>query len=85
MYEAEETFISADGDVLYHRGGLICGPCPPPQTSYRPPHTFHPPTFLLNVIDFENETDQTAHIRKRLHDLPSVRNTHDHRLHAYRP
>ncbi len=72
MYEAEETFIQ-EMAMCCIIGGLIRGPCPPP-TSYCPPHFPSSPS-LLNVIDFENETDQTAHIRKRLYDLPSVRNT----------
>ncbi len=45
------------------RGG-IRGPCPPKRVTVPP--TFHPLPSLLNVIDFESEseTDKTAHIRK---------------------
>ncbi len=48
---------------------------PPPNELLCPP-TFHPLPSLLNMIDFESEseTDKTAHIRKRLHALASVSN-----------
>ncbi len=38
------------------------------------PPTFHPLPSLLNVIDFESETDETVHIRKQLDALASVSN-----------
>ncbi len=41
----------------------------PPQTSYCAPLP-----SLLNVINFESETNKTVHIRKRLHALASVSN-----------
>ncbi len=49
------------------QGGALCVP---------PPPTFHPLPSLLNVIDFESEseTDKTVHIRMRLHALASVSN-----------
>ncbi len=52
----------------------IRGPCPPKRVTVPP--TFHPLPSLLNVIDFEieSETDKTAHIRKRLRALASVSN-----------
>ncbi len=55
------------------RGG-IRGPCPPNELLCPP--TFHPLPSLLNVIDFESEseTDKTAHIRNQLHALVSISN-----------
>ncbi len=54
--------------------GAFAG-CAPPNELLCPP-TFHPLPSLLNVIDFESEseTDKTAHIRTRLHALASVSN-----------
>ncbi len=54
--------------------GGIRGPCPPERVTVPP--TFHPLPSLLNMIDFESEseTDKTAHIRKRLHTLASISN-----------
>ncbi len=46
----------------------------PPQTSYCAPPTFHDLSSLLNVIDFESETDKTVHARKKLHALASASN-----------
>ncbi len=55
-----------------------CRLCPPKLITV--PSTFHPLPSLLNVIDFESEseTDKTVHIRKRLHALASA-TTRDHR------
>ncbi len=59
----------------------------PPKRVTVPP-TFLPLPSLLNVIDFESEseTNKTVHIRKRLHALVSVSYcTWLHRLHASHP
>ncbi len=59
----------------------------PPKRVTVPP-TFLPLPSLLNVIDFESEseTNKTVHIRKRLHALASVSYcTWLQRLHAYHP
>ncbi len=68
----------------------IRGPCPPKRVTVPP--TFHSLPSLLNVIDFESEseTDKTEHIRKRLHALASISNctwtpppnTHTHVKHT---
>ncbi len=56
------------------QGGAFVGRAAPNELLCPP--TFHPLPSLLNMIDFksESETDKTAHIRKRLHALASVRN-----------
>ncbi len=56
------------------QGGAFAGRAPPKRVTVPP--TFHPLPSLLNVIDFESESeaDKTAHIRKRLHALASVSN-----------
>ncbi len=43
----------------------------PPKELLCPPLSFLSPP-LLNVIDFESETNKTVNIRKRLHALASV-------------
>ncbi len=55
------------------QGGAFAGR--PPERVTVPP-TFHPLPSLLNMIDFESEseTDKTAHIRKPLHTLGSISN-----------
>ncbi len=53
----------------------------PPKELLCPPLSFLSPP-LLNVIDFESETDKTVHIRKRLRASATAR---DHRLHAPHP
>ncbi len=55
------------------QGGGHSRAVPPPNELLCPP-TFHPLHSLLNVIDFESETDKTVHIRTRLHALASVSN-----------
>ncbi len=56
------------------RGGGHSRAVPPKRVTVPP--TFHHLSSLLNMIDFESEseTDKTAHIRKQLHALVSVSN-----------
>ncbi len=51
------------------------------------PPTFHPLPSLLNVIDFESEseTHKTAHIRKQLHALASVSNSTQSQMARFPP
>ncbi len=54
---------------------------PPPKPVTVPP-TFHPLPSLLNLVDFEceSETDKTAHTIKRLQALAASASARDHRL-----
>ncbi len=67
------------------QGGAFVGRAPPNELLCPP--TFHPLPSLLNVIDFESEseTDKTVHIRKRLHALAASATARNHRLHASHP
>ncbi len=66
-------FLSPKSSGPAPRGG-IRGPCPPKRVTV--PATFHPFPSLLNLIDFESEseTDENAHIRMPLHALASISN-----------